>query len=51
MRFYDAGELVLLTYSQYKERYFELLSERKIKGYLFEEKNYFSKAGEAAKSA
>ncbi|GAD98985.1 hypothetical protein AN7561.2 [Paecilomyces variotii No. 5] len=33
-----------------RERYFELLSERKIKGYLFEEKNYFSKAGEAAKS-
>lgn len=32
------------------ERYFELLKDRKIKGYLFEEKNYFSKAGEAAKS-
>lgn len=26
------------------ERYFELLKDRKIKGYLFEEKNYFSKA-------
>lgn len=26
------------------EKYFELLSERKIKGYLFEEKNYFSKS-------
>lgn len=24
------------------EKYFELLSERKIKGYLFEEKNYFA---------
>ncbi|CRG91742.1 hypothetical protein PISL3812_08794 [Talaromyces islandicus] len=27
-----------------RERYFELLKDRKIKGYLFEEKNYFSKA-------
>lgn len=32
------------------ERYFELLKDRKVKGYLFEEKNYFAKAGEAAKS-
>jgi hypothetical protein len=24
------------------EKYFELLSERKIKGYIFEEKNYFA---------
>lgn len=33
-----------------QERYFELLKDRKVKGYLFEEKNYFAKAGEAAKS-
>ncbi|KAJ5698764.1 NADH-ubiquinone oxidoreductase subunit [Penicillium macrosclerotiorum] len=26
-----------------RERYFELLSERKVKGYLFQEKNYFEK--------
>lgn len=26
------------------ERYLELLKDRKIKGYLFEEKNYFSKS-------
>ncbi|KAH8429692.1 hypothetical protein N8T08_008207 [Aspergillus melleus] len=25
-----------------REKYFELLGERKIKGYLFQEKNYFS---------
>ena len=31
------------------EKYFELLGERKIKGYLFQEKNYF--AGEGNKSA
>ncbi|KAK2748785.1 hypothetical protein FQN57_000366 [Myotisia sp. PD_48] len=26
-----------------RDKYFELLKERKIKGYLFEEKNYFTK--------
>ena len=26
------------------DKYFELISERKIKGYLFEEKNYFEKS-------
>lgn len=26
------------------EKYFELLNERKIKGYLFQEKNYFEKS-------
>jgi hypothetical protein len=30
------------------EKYFELLKERKVKGYLFQEKNYF---GEANKSS
>ncbi|EEP76512.1 NADH-ubiquinone oxidoreductase 12 kDa subunit [Uncinocarpus reesii 1704] len=29
-----------------RDKYFELINERKIKGYLFEEKNYFSKEGE-----
>ncbi|GCB27797.1 NADH-ubiquinone oxidoreductase 12 kDa subunit, mitochondrial [Aspergillus awamori] len=33
----------------YAQKYFELLGERKIKGYLFQEKNYF--AGEGNKSA
>ena len=27
------------------EKYFELLKERKIKGYLFQEKNYFASEG------
>lgn len=31
------------------EKYFELLKERKVKGYLFQEKNYFG--GEASKSS
>ncbi|KAF3481839.1 NADH-ubiquinone oxidoreductase 12 kDa subunit [Arthroderma uncinatum] len=26
-----------------RDKYFELLKERKVKGYLFEEKNYFTK--------
>lgn len=30
----------------YIEKYFELLGERKVKGYLGMEKNYYSKAGE-----
>ncbi|GAQ06283.1 NADH-ubiquinone oxidoreductase 12 kDa subunit, mitochondrial [Aspergillus lentulus] len=34
---------------QSAEKYFELLKERKVKGYLFQEKNYF--AGEGEKSA
>ncbi|EAS36093.3 NADH-ubiquinone oxidoreductase 12 kDa subunit [Coccidioides immitis RS] len=29
-----------------RDKYFELIDERKIKGYLFEEKNYFSKEGD-----
>lgn len=33
----------------FAEKYFELLKERKVKGYLFQEKNYFG--GEAGKSA
>ncbi|OOQ84186.1 NADH-ubiquinone oxidoreductase 12 kDa subunit, mitochondrial [Penicillium brasilianum] len=32
-----------------EEKYFELLKERKVKGYLFQEKNYFG--GEANKSS
>ncbi|KAJ5183877.1 NADH-ubiquinone oxidoreductase 12 kda subunit [Penicillium capsulatum] len=28
-----------------REKYFELLNERKIKGYLFQEKNYFASEG------
>jgi hypothetical protein len=42
-------ELCLADYKK-TERYFELLKDRKVKGYLFEEKNYFAQAGEAAKS-
>ncbi|KAL1998216.1 hypothetical protein VTN02DRAFT_6629 [Thermoascus thermophilus] len=33
-----------------RDKYFELLKDRKIKGFLFEEKNYWSKAGGEAKS-
>lgn len=29
---------------RYTEKYFELLKERRVKGYLFEEKNYYSKS-------
>lgn len=32
------------------DKYFELLHERKIKGYLFEEKNYFANGSAAGKS-
>jgi hypothetical protein len=34
----------MLTLLGWIERYLELLKDRKIKGYLFEEKNYFSKS-------
>jgi hypothetical protein len=37
---------VVLTYSSYTEKYFELLKESKIKGYLGQEKNRFG--GESA---
>ena len=33
----------------FAEKYFELLKERKVKGYLFQEKNYFG--GVANKSS
>lgn len=28
---------------RWADKYFELLGERKVKGYLFQEKNYFEK--------
>ncbi|KAF7118232.1 hypothetical protein CNMCM5793_007638 [Aspergillus hiratsukae] len=34
-----------------REKYFELLKERKVKGYLFQEKNYFAGEGEKAQSS
>jgi hypothetical protein len=33
------------------EKYFELLNERKVKGYLFQEKNYFAGEGEKGQSS
>lgn len=41
--------MLILVALAFAEKYFELLKERKVKGYLFQEKNYFS--GEAGKSA
>lgn len=34
-----------------RDKYFELLKDRKVKGYLFEEKNYFSKAATSGTEA
>lgn len=36
--------VVLQLLTSLAEKYFELLSERKVKGYLGQEKNYFEKS-------
>lgn len=45
----DRREREALIHILFAEKYFELIKERKVKGYLGQEKNYFS--GESGKSA